>query len=130
MGSDTMACVTCRRKITRGPTFRGYPECWICAKHRRREQRNAGVRPKPPWKAERKSIEWSFETRRRLFKLKQHCHWCGIRLRLDTASVDHIIPISRGGTNLDDNLTLTCRPCNMAKADRMPAHREVKDIVQ
>jgi hypothetical protein len=31
--------------------------------------------------------------------------------------VEHIMPISRGGTDEQDNLALACRACNLRKAD-------------
>lgn len=31
--------------------------------------------------------------------------------------VDHIVPLSRGGTNADENLCACCRPCNSSKSD-------------
>jgi hypothetical protein len=32
-----------------------------------------------------------------------------------SCQIDHVIPVSRGGTNSDDNLALACRRCNIAK---------------
>jgi 5-methylcytosine-specific restriction endonuclease McrA len=32
---------------------------------------------------------------------------------------DHIIPVSRGGSNYADNIQLLCRTCNLAKSDRI-----------
>lgn len=34
--------------------------------------------------------------------------------------VDHIVPISRGGTNDRRNLQCTCGPCNVSKRDKLP----------
>jgi 5-methylcytosine-specific restriction endonuclease McrA len=40
------------------------------------------------------------------------------------AEIDHIIPLSRGGTNDPRNLTVACRACNTAKNNRTPAEWE------
>jgi 5-methylcytosine-specific restriction endonuclease McrA len=37
------------------------------------------------------------------------------------ASIDHIIPLSRGGRDVRDNLQLTCRQCNRIKGDSRTA---------
>jgi 5-methylcytosine-specific restriction endonuclease McrA len=37
----------------------------------------------------------------------------------DSASVEHIIPLSRGGTNDPENVVLACRRCNFSKQDRL-----------
>lgn len=44
----------------------------------------------------------------------QPCHWCG--RTADTA--DHLIPLSRGGTNDPENVVPACRSCNSRKKDR------------
>lgn len=46
------------------------------------------------------------------------CAYCGIRLYLDIPKdvhVDHIIPLTKGGTNYPDNLALSCAECNQSK---------------
>ena len=44
------------------------------------------------------------------------CQYCGAR---DTQiECDHIIPISRGGTNEFDNLITACKKCNREKRDK------------
>lgn len=43
------------------------------------------------------------------------CHYCHKKLTLDDCHIDHMTPISRGGSNDDDNLTLACPECNESK---------------
>lgn len=47
------------------------------------------------------------------------CWWCGLPLD-DTYHVDHLIPVSRGGTNAPNNIVVTHPKCNLSKSDKMP----------
>lgn len=53
------------------------------------------------------------------------CHYCQVvfsdRAR---ATRDHVVPASRGGTNVQDNLVLACFPCNTGRGCR--AYHEFK----
>lgn len=46
------------------------------------------------------------------------CQYCGRRPRRPT--VDHVVPLSLGGTNDETNLVVACKRCNCIKCDRMP----------
>ena len=46
------------------------------------------------------------------------CAYCGATDGI--MEIDHIYPVSRGGGNERENLTLACRSCNRQKADRTP----------
>jgi hypothetical protein len=35
--------------------------------------------------------------------------------------VEHVLPVSRGGADGEDNMALACRPCNLFKSDRTTA---------
>lgn len=48
------------------------------------------------------------------------CHWCEAVLTAETATVDHKIPLSRGGLDNDNNRVLACSPCNQRRGNWMP----------
>jgi 5-methylcytosine-specific restriction endonuclease McrA len=54
----------------------------------------------------------------RLYYL-QHgkCFYCGASLDRSDASIDHLHPKSKGGTNVDDNLVVCCKRLNLVFAD-------------
>lgn len=45
------------------------------------------------------------------------CLFCGIKFGIHY-HVDHILPVSRGGTHEKDNIQLLCPACNMSKSDK------------
>lgn len=46
------------------------------------------------------------------------CFWCSEVLM--KYHVDHVVPVSRGGTHEPINLVVTCPTCNLRKNDRLP----------
>lgn len=52
-------------------------------------------------------------------RFKGRCAYCEERLRYETATLDHIIPLSKGGTNSIFNRALACMPCNRDKGDKL-----------
>ena len=53
--------------------------------------------------------------------LRQHgsCYWCGVKVG-KAYHVDHVFPLSRGGSNGPDNLVVACPACNCAKGAKLP----------
>lgn len=72
-------------------------------------------RPPAP-RSTRKPISQGLRTQ--VFERDEYaCVVCGVRRDL---AVDHVIPVSKGGTNDIDNLQTMCRSHNSAKRDRLP----------
>lgn len=70
---------------------------------------------------------------------KWTCRYCGVRVEplpaearyhrphpARLATVDHVIPKSRGGSHRKANLVTACRACNQAKADVLSREEPVK----
>lgn len=53
-------------------------------------------------------------------KCKGRCDICGKFVPYDSFTVDHIIPLAKGGTNAMDNLQAACGVCNLIKQDILP----------
>ena len=45
------------------------------------------------------------------------CAHCGKPIEFTEATLDHIIPLSKGGINTRDNYAILCEPCNKAKTN-------------
>jgi len=48
------------------------------------------------------------------------CYLCGETLTLKTATLDHVIPRSKGGVNHADNIRFCCESCNNKKQNNIP----------
>lgn len=55
------------------------------------------------------------ETVLMLWRLQPTCVDCGYG-----SGLDHVIPLSRGGSNTSGNLANRCKPCNQRKGRRLP----------
>jgi 5-methylcytosine-specific restriction endonuclease McrA len=48
------------------------------------------------------------------------CQYCGIELKRNKATIDHVIPRTQGGKNSWENTVCSCFDCNNKKNDRTP----------
>ena len=56
------------------------------------------------------------------------CQYSGRPLRPSEGNIDHVIPLSRGGSNSWENCVLSCRQVNQKKADKTPVEAGLKLI--
>lgn len=52
------------------------------------------------------------------------CHYCGRQVGREALTMDHVVPLSRGGTSSKGNLVPCCKECNTAKKTRLPLEWE------
>lgn len=50
---------------------------------------------------------------------KGRCYYCSTKLSNDY-HVDHVIPLSRGGSDATENLVCACPSCNLSKNNKLP----------
>lgn len=56
------------------------------------------------------------------------CHYCQKHFPENELTLDHIVPVSRGGRSTKGNLVVACRSCNQAKKYLTPAEILLNEI--
>jgi 5-methylcytosine-specific restriction endonuclease McrA len=52
------------------------------------------------------------------------CHYCGGHFSQDQLTMDHIVPVIRGGKTTKGNVALVCKECNNKKKYLLPIEWE------
>jgi 5-methylcytosine-specific restriction enzyme A len=47
------------------------------------------------------------------------CHYCGRRFSVKELTMDHIVPISKGGRTTKGNVVVCCKECNTEKKSKL-----------
>lgn len=48
------------------------------------------------------------------------CHYCGQRFAAEELTMDHLVPLSRGGRSTRGNVVAACKECNNRKKYLLP----------
>lgn len=68
--------------------------------------------------AKKKNKVFNAPTKRNIFIRDDYtCQYCGKKVSLTTGTLDHVMPLSRGGPNTITNIVCACKECNNNKAD-------------
>jgi hypothetical protein len=54
------------------------------------------------------------------------CQYCGKELNVKNATVDHVLPTSKGGKSSFTNCVTACRVCNHWKGDKLISHTSMQ----
>ncbi|MFO8112812.1 MAG: HNH endonuclease [Desulfosalsimonadaceae bacterium] len=52
------------------------------------------------------------------------CHYCGRQFPPRMLTMDHVVPLSRGGKSVKGNVVACCKECNTAKKTMLPMEWE------
>jgi len=93
-------------------------EDWILIRkgkeHIAREKLRANLLKKTPW--------WKNQL------AKGICHYCGEKFSPEILTMDHIVPLARGGKSTKGNVVPCCKSCNNEKKYLTPAEIKLKEI--
>ncbi len=71
------------------------------AEHIKRERQKAKELKKTSW--------WKSKLN------KKECYYCGKRFEVASLSMDHVVPVVRGGRSTKNNVVVACKKCNFDK---------------
>ena len=83
----------------------------------RRPTRSVATRdPAPPLRARPAVVQRKISRRALFARDGWRCQYCGSTGKL---TLDHVVPRSRGGDSVWENVVTSCAPCNLRKGDRL-----------
>lgn len=56
------------------------------------------------------------------------CHYCGKKFPPGELTMDHIVPVARGGRSVRGNVVPCCKECNNRKSVQTPAERILDEL--
>ena len=56
------------------------------------------------------------------------CHYCGKKVGAEKLTLDHVVPVSRGGRSTRGNCVPCCQDCNAKKKSYTPAERILEGL--
>ncbi len=57
------------------------------------------------------------------------CHYCGQQVGAENLTMDHVIPVARGGKSVRSNCVPCCKECNSKKKAYTPVEKILDDLL-
>lgn len=113
-----------------GRAFEQHNKSYFCSEECRRKYKNLSKQRKKDDRTKQAKKNGNYDKSITLAKVykRDHgvCYICGKHLilnddynRLDAPTIEHVVPICRGGTHTWGNVRLACRACNNAKGTKL-----------
>ena len=108
------------RMKKRWPQYLEYVRLWKAANPERRLKDDETYRQRRRQReADQSDGTLTVPAMRKLFGMAKACPMCGDRFSNDKPkSLDHVVPLAKGGPHSLSNVSVVCRPCNIAKSDK------------
>jgi 5-methylcytosine-specific restriction enzyme A len=58
------------------------------------------------------------------------CYHCGEKFPKDQLTMDHLVPVARGGKSTKKNVVVSCRPCNAEKGHKFKVEQVMEEMRQ
>lgn len=116
---ETLAKIRARNQ-KRWPQILEYARLWKAANPERRLKDDESYRQR---RREREAAQsdgtLTIPAMRKLFGMAKACPLCGDVFSKDKPkSLDHVVPLAKGGPHSISNVSVVCRSCNIAKSDK------------
>lgn len=89
---------------------------WVAAN---RERKYAANRNRRALQLSAEGTHTGADIKRQYKAQRGKCYYCHIKVG-ESYHVDHVVPLSRGGSNGPENIVIACVTCNTSKHDRLP----------
>ena len=110
--TKTITCVVCGQLFKTNNNVRKFcsAEC--------RKNHNTALRK--AWAYNNRAKQDELLTPKDILELRKEskCFYCGCELNESNRTIDHFIPLSRGGANIKENLVACCFGCNNKKGKK------------
>lgn len=78
-------------------------------------------RPRHSWVSQFRGARFKRAVKRATMRdCGRRCVYCATALDFETATLDHVYPLSQGGVHHPANVVLACTRCNQLKSDLLP----------